>query len=178
AVMLALPLFGGMWTGFTELPISGKLSPIYATYPIAFDEISGLLFKVNTLRILLWSPFFIAIGVAILRVYSVEPRTAFVYSLVSLYGLVTFQPFQWCGKFSSGSNDSKVTKLRPILAITALVFGFLLFGGLFVFVLAVPPYWNIASALAMPITSLATWLIYRWAYNTPSFDLVHDVRGH
>src|SRR5437762_360552 len=63
--ILALPMFGGTWPGFSGWASAGKLAPLYSSVPIGYGETSWLILKANTVRILCASPFVVICGAAL-----------------------------------------------------------------------------------------------------------------
>jgi hypothetical protein len=174
--MFALPLLGGSWEAFGEHPTAGKLSPAYATYPVGYDEISSLWLKVNTWRIVLWAPVFVITAVAVQRAFAVETATAVRSSVLLLLVLLFTQPIFWIGKFSSGSNDTQVFRWRSVPIFLAVLLSSLgsIAAASASFFVGEP--WSVFSIALVPVFSFGAWFVYRWAYNSSTFDLVHEVR--
>lgn len=111
AMLFALPVIGGRWSGFTSIAFFQTQIPLLAYAPVGFREIAGLILKINTLYCLLALPIVIT-GMALgLEPADASPLWSLDHGLRVTAILLALQPIFVIGKFSANSNDSSAGKL-------------------------------------------------------------------
>jgi hypothetical protein len=172
----ATPMVGGYWPGFSPTADSTMHRPIYATYPIGYQEISQLMLKVHLTRIILSLPFLPFLAILTARAYGASAGFGMVAGLVCMYFYLAVQPLYVALWFSKGTNDSQSynwqKQAMKFLAVSA-VFAIL---GLAVamFVLSLGRFfwaWAFLMAILPMVTSLLWW-VYSCFHDRGRVDLL------
>ena len=170
---LALPLAGGTWMATSPGWISGKLSPIYGVYPLAYGRASRVMAKVNLVRTAAWLPLGAVLTVVDARL-SNEPMGA-TYWLAARVALLwlAWIPITIAGQFSKGTNDTTLLRAKQLLVIPVVI---VVVSALIVFWGAIlvndSPMVLIGAAGAIA-ASVGLWAAYGWWYNR-KVDLLRD----
>jgi hypothetical protein len=101
------PLFGGIWLGFRGTRTFGGVIPAYAAFPIAYGEISRVMFKANTIRIFAWVPIFLLYAIVLATRLGNGPQYGAEIGIEVVVLALLVQPVMITAHFSSGSNDTR-----------------------------------------------------------------------
>lgn len=171
------PLFGGTWPGFRGAPTFGGVIPAYAVFPIGYGEISRMMLKANTIRILLWGPLFLVYAIVLATRLGESPQSGTEMG-IEVIGLALFlQPVMVMAHFSSGSNDTKQTN-----RYTAVFFGFCfillvpLIAGTVGLFAAESVLLKSVSAFGILACSSLVWAVYLRLFNRGRIDLLSRPR--
>jgi len=113
------PLFGGIWPGFRGASTFEGVIPAYAVFPVGYGEISRIMLKANTIRILLWAPLFLLYAIVLATRLGKSPQYGTEVGVGVVVLALFLQPVMVMAHFSSGSNDTK-----QINRYTVVLFGF------------------------------------------------------
>ena len=113
------PLFGGIWPGFRGASTFEGVIPAYAVFPVGYGEISRIMLKANTIRILLWAPLFLLYAIVLATRLGESPQYGSEVGIGVVVLALFLQPVMVMAHFSSGSNDTK-----QINRYTVVLFGF------------------------------------------------------
>jgi hypothetical protein len=123
AMLFALPVTGGRWSGFDSMPIFQTRIGVHAYAPVGFFEIARLLLKINALHCLLALPLVIAAMGLGLSPTGASAGWALDYGLRVTALLFALQPILLIGKFSANSNDSSAGKLFLLGLVIVILAG-------------------------------------------------------
>ena len=174
AAMSAAPILGGYWLGFhSPFPLMQSV-PVYAAFPISFDEITSVMLKASALRTLAWSPLFIGYTAILgLRVsvpfeYGIEVGIKVILVVMAWQLLAVVGHFTW-----NHASTSKPMTWRYILTV---ICGLCVVGA---FTASAITMFNAATSLfkaaaiaGMFVSSVTGWALYRWRFNRGRVDLV------
>lgn len=170
--LLATPFAGGHWPGFEKHFTAEQLVPCHAYYPIGYREMTGLMLRVNWIRLGLFAPAFLlacaALGLRLGETGWLGAWRGFEVLLL----LAAVQPLFVVLQFSSGTNDTRVIHFESCLAFAAiaLLLLSLLSAGVGIFV-AVGP-WQALSAAAFVFFPGLSWWLYGWLYEHGRVDTI------
>ncbi len=174
AAACAAPLLGGVWPGFGQAFASGQVSPLYASFPLSYREISIVVLKANVIRILAWCPLLLASTIVLALRFGRTPLFGVERAVEVLLFVVALQPATIAARFSAGTNDTQqhvsvralglVAAVLALLAVTVVCAGFL-FGAP---VLA----GQAAGAAGIGAASSLAWWIYETLFERSSIDLL------
>ena len=167
-----LPLLGGVWPAMGLGVVSGKLAPIHSCYPLDYRSASWTMWKINTVRTLVWAPMGLLLGL-LLGHNAKAPLTQSLWiSARILLVYLAISPVMVTGKFSKNTNDSvSMNGSRIFLVVYAAFAVSALMGFGLLAVLSGGWY----GALALMLTggvSLSTWALYGWFYGRREVDLL------
>jgi hypothetical protein len=167
-----LPIFGGEWKAMRQAAAGGIFIPAYSLYPVSFNEIAGILLKVNLVRICAASPFIISF--ATLAAYKLDhsPLVGAIIGAKLLAVFLSVQPLFVLVPISGTTNaTSRMTAtwflvFAPILLVMiALVVAVFITGT----VLGV-----LAACSLLFFLAACLFAVYRRAYRKGSFDLLSE----
>jgi hypothetical protein len=165
------PLFGGEWRGMRQSSTGGIFIPGYSLYPITFNEIARILFKVNVVRILAATPFIVIFGaIAALKLGHSSLDGAIVGS--KLIGtLLCLQPFLLLLPISGTTNDfSRMGAMWTIAFVLVLLTIIVAALGIFLS----DTFLGVAvSFVIVLLLSILLFAMYRKAYRSGGFDLLN-----
>jgi hypothetical protein len=177
AAIWGAPVFGGIWPGFQGAPTFGGVIPTFAVFPLAFEEVSRVLFKANLVRLLVWAPLAIAYVVALTAKSELGPGQGFMIGVELVLFAVAIQPLMVAFKFSSGTNDTRQINLHTIaLVCVAMVLTMVFVVATATFFAANALYIKLLGLLAALMTSCAAWLFYKLLFNRGRIDLLSRPR--
>ncbi len=170
---LGLPMVGGAWAATSPGWISGKLSPIYGVYPLAYGRASRVMAKVNLARTAAWMPLAV-----VLTVVDAKLENAVVADRLWLVARITLLWFAWmpiaiAGKFSKGTNDTTLLRASQLLVVPVVIVAISAIIILWGTILMIESPVALIGGLAAIAGSLAIWAAYGWWYNR-KVDLLRD----
>jgi hypothetical protein len=167
-----LPLFAGEWRGMRQAAAGGMFMPGYSLYPIAFNEMAKIFFKVNLVRMLAASPLIVSFAAIAAYKLGHSPLGGALIGLKALGMLICLQPILVVLPISSSTNDA--SRMLPLL-----IFGFLpiiliiLAASLGIF-LSDTGLGVVTSFVLMLLLSTLLFVLYRRAYRANRFDLLNQ----
>jgi hypothetical protein len=170
---MGLPFAGGTWAATSSAWISGKISPLYAVYPLPYGLASRVMAKVNLMRTFAWLPLVVALAMVDAKIENglISEKLWLATRAVLLW--LAWIPIAIAGKFSKGTNDTTAMRAGQILLVPLVV---LIISGTVVLwgtILIVDrPEVLIGAAVAIA-ASIGTWAGYGWWYNR-KVDLLRD----
>jgi hypothetical protein len=171
------PLFGGIWPGFNGAPTFGGVIPTYAVFPIGYGEISRVMFKANTIRILVWAPLLIAYATVLAKRLGNGPHYGLVDGILGVALALVLQPLMITAHFSAGTNDTRQINLHTLaffgLAIFLLIPTIASVVGLFV---ADSVLIKSVAAVGVLVCTLLAWIAYMRLFNRGRIDLLSRAR--
>jgi hypothetical protein len=166
----SLPLFGGEWRGMRQAAAGGVFIPGYSLYPISFNEIVRIFFKVNLVRICAAAPFIVSFAALAAYHLNHPPMVGVIIGAKVLGLLIALQP---------------VFVLFPIWGTTnypsrMALFWFLVFAPIFVVMIgaifgvffSTKPAGILGSYCVLALFSGLSFALYRRAYRQGKFDLL------
>lgn len=135
AAMWGAPLFGGFWWGFFGAPTSGYLTPAYAGFPLAYTEISKVMWKANAIRVVAWAPLALTYITILAMKLGQSPEFGATLGFETILLVLAVQPAMIAGHFSYGSNDTKQLNWQALLffAFALLLFVLLIVAAILLF---------------------------------------------
>jgi len=166
-----LPMSVNEWRGLSTYPTAGLFSPIYAMYPIGYDEILAIVLKVNVLRCAAAFPVLATYGAIVAGVIHEPVIMGITIAAKIAVAAMALQPLFFVLRISAGSNDTSTRRLSwHLLWIIPLIL-MLTFGTFIVF--TTKNDWLAAVCLvALSIVSLAIVVLQRSLYRRGKFDLL------
>jgi hypothetical protein len=174
SVGAGVPLLGGMWPAMGQGTVSGKLSPIHSCFPLDYRRAGGVMWKVNLVRTVVWTPLGLILGV--LLGHNANARlTDSVWMAVRIIAVfLALSPILMAGKFSKSTNDSVNLRWSRVFV--------LVFAALLAMALIVGAFWAIVSrgwesAVMVAIVGAAAWgcwAFYGWYYERREVDLLRE----
>ena len=106
AGMMAAPILGGLWTGFSGPMTSGFVLPAYSVFPLGYAEITRVMLKANLVRAVTWAPLAIVYAVTLAHRQGSPFEYGALIGLDVVLILIALQPITIMGHFSAGTNDT------------------------------------------------------------------------
>ncbi len=171
------PLFGEIWPGFNGAATFGGVIPTYAVFPVGYGQISRVMFKANTIRILVWAPLLIAYATVLATRLGNGPSYGFLLGIDGTVLALTLQPVLITAHFSGGTNDTRQINRHTLaffgLAIFLLIPTIASVVGLFVADSLLIK--SVAATGVLGCTVLA-WAAYMRLFNRGRIDLLSRAR--
>ncbi len=166
-----LPMSANEWRGLGTYPTAGLFSPIYAMYPISYDEILAVVLKINVLRCAAASPVLAIYGAVVAGVLHEPVMMGISLATKVAVAAMALQPLFLVLRISAGTNDTKARRLFWhlfwILPLT-ITLGVCMF-----IVFTAKNDWIAAGCLvALSVLSFAIVFFQRWLYRQAKFDLL------
>lgn len=171
------PLFGGIWPGFNGAPTFGGVIPTYAVFPVGYGEISRVMFKANTIRILVWAPLLIAYATVLATRLGNGSSYGLVLGIDGTVLALALQPVMITAHFSSGTNDT-----RQVNHHTAAFFAFAIFlliptiAGTVVLFVADSLLIRSGAVTGVLGCTMLAWVAYMRLFNRGRIDLLSRAR--
>jgi len=171
------PLFGGIWPGFNGAPTFGGVIPTYAVFPVGYGEISSVMFKANTIRILVWAPLLIGYATVLATRLGNGSSYGLVLGIDGTVLALVLQPVMITAHFSSGTNDTKQVNRHTVTFFGLAIFLLIptIAGVVGLFVADSLLIKSIAVTSVLGCTMLA-WAAYMRLFNRGRIDLVSQAR--
>ena len=171
------PLFGGIWPGFNGAPTFGGVIPTYAVFPVGYGDISRVMFKANTIRILVWAPLLTGYATVLATRLGNGPRYGFVEGILGVALALVLQPLMITAHFSAGTNDTRQTNLDTLAFFGLAIFLLIptIAGVIGLFVADSILIKSVAVTSVLVCTMLA-WAAYMRLFNRGRIDLLSRAR--
>jgi hypothetical protein len=169
-----LPVLGGVWPATNQGRLSGKLSPIFASYPLSYWSAGRTMFKANAVRTIAWIPLGLMIGICNARTANVPLAASCWIVLRAILLFLAVTPILLSGKFSKVTNDTANLRLRTIPLIVLFIVVITVLALLSVGVFATDTWWPILFLAAIALVSWGSWAGYGWYYERAQVDLLRD----
>lgn len=173
SILMGLPVGGGKWMATSPAWISGKIAPMYATYPLGYSRGSRVMAKASLVRTAAWVPLLVILAITNARLAKASIGNEMLVAAKVLLIWLAWIPFTILGKFSKGSNDSSFNSARRLLLIPVGIVvasaQVILAGATF---MSEGPEGFLAGGLAIAL-SLGTWAMYGFWYNR-EVDLLRE----
>lgn len=166
--IIAAP-FGGLWAGFERIGVGGLATPIYANFPVSFDEASRVVLLSNLIRWAIWSPFMVFSAALAWRLTGDAPARGALFGVEVAYVAVSLEPLFLVIRLDTGTSAMKslaaachlavwtVILILAVGSITAVFTGFELPGRM--------------ELWLPPVLSCAVFSAFRFYYNRGQVDL-------
>jgi hypothetical protein len=166
-----LPLSGNEWRGLQTCPTGGLFAPIYAMFPISYDEILTVVLKVNVIRCAAAFPMLAVYGAISAGVLHHPVLLGITLAAKVTVSSIALQPLFFALRISSGTNDTRTGRLLwHLLWIIPMI---LALAGCLFFVFNSKNDWKAAIFMvAASILSLSLILVQRHLYRSGKFDLL------
>lgn len=174
AVLLitALPLANGLNRAFLPCPVAGGAPLTFAgCLPISYPEVLRLDLKISMVRLLVALPVVLVFGAAAAGLVGSPLWLGALMGLKVALGIMALRPMMVTFMFSSGTNDSQLSKLRGWVMLGAAIFVAAAVVTLGVASVMVTAWWNLIS---LPALALVCWVfhaVHRRCYDRMVFDL-------
>jgi hypothetical protein len=168
----SLPIFGGEWKAMRQTPTGGVFIPGYAVYPVAFNEIAGILLKVNAVRICSAGPFIISFAALAAYRLGHSPIIGLIIGSKLLLVLLATQPLFVLLPISSTTNaTSRMASVwflvfAPVLLIMVAVIVAVFISG--------TVFGALAACAVLFLLAALLFATYRRAYRKGKFDLLSE----
>jgi hypothetical protein len=172
-VLALVPIGNPLAMAFTPYFVGGTNIPLYAGFPIGYQEISRLIMKITVVRWLAAIPLMLVLGLLSSGVYQISYSRGGVFTAKLLWLILAAQPFLIVCRFSATSNDTQARGIRSkILTLGMILVGitFLVASAIMLFSRSAPL--NISMGLLAPGISFAFHQFYKWLFNRSRFDLM------
>lgn len=176
SLALGTPLLGGSWTGFVLCPSIGPAPAGYALFPIGFGEMTKLMLRINSIRLILGFPIVFALAQTIGWKLGLSFPQVWLWSLKALYLLWSLQPVWIAGQFSATTSDSSKFKGGCLLLLTGGVAVLVFIGAIAAFLVGATWLIVLAGTIALPAGTFGFLGFYGLLFNRTSFDLLPKPR--
>ncbi len=171
-LVMALPMSNGFSRAFAPCPVAGGAPLTFAgCLPIGYAEVFRLDGKVSLVRAMAGLPLALAFGGTLAALVNVAPALGALMALKAVAGVLALRSLMVTFMFSSGTNDTQLTKLRGwamllsvlFVGITTLVLG--------IVTVMMTAWWNLITLPAMALLCWAFHRYHRRRYDRMGFDL-------
>ena len=170
---MGLPLAGGKWAATSQGWISGKLSPIYAIYPVRYGAASRVMAKVNLLRTAAWLPLLAVLSVVEAKLLNAGIGEKLWLASRCLLVWLAWIPIAIAAAFSKVTNDTSELWLGQMLVMPVVIVTAIGVLGLWVSVLMAESLLALALGASAIAASVGIWVAYGWWYER-KVDLLRD----
>jgi hypothetical protein len=173
AGLMAAPLAGGRWPGFTKVIVTMKQSTFCSFYPVGYWEISRMALKTSAIRLAAWAVLLLPTGAAL-----GWKQGIFQFGLaltVKIFWLIAAtQPLGLVLLHSQGTNDTEFSysRLLALPLVLILLLG-VLAAAITLFALE-SPVANAICGTALAAGSGLAWYLYGLFYNRGRVDLMRQ----
>jgi hypothetical protein len=166
-----LPLSGNEWRGLQTAPTGGLFAPIYAMFPVSYDEILTVVLKVNVIRCVAAFPMLAIYGAIAAGVLHHPVLLGITLAAKVTVSSIALQPLFFALRISSGTNDSRTNRLSwHLLWIIPVILA--LAGCLFLVFNSKSDWMAAIFMIAVSILSLSIIVVQRRLYRFGKFDLL------
>jgi hypothetical protein len=166
-----LPLSGNEWRGLQTAPTGGLFAPIYAMFPVSYDEILTVVLKVNVIRCVAAFPMLAIYGAIAAGVLHHPVLLGITLAAKVTVSSIALQPLFFALRISSGTNDSRTNRLSwHLLWIIPVILA--LAGCLFLVFNSKSDWTAAIFMIAVSILSLSIIVVQRRLYRFGKFDLL------